>query len=79
MHPTKIECSFTITYAVITAQKTITMKTLKTIFSLLTLTLILSSCSPQAMDDDQNTNAVEDTQATGDETWQTHKGSKDTL
>ena len=80
MHPTKIECSFTITYAVITAQKTITMKTLKTIFSLLTLTLILSSCSPQAMDDEQNTNAVEDTQSrTGDETESTHNGSKDTL
>ncbi len=45
------------------------MKTLKFIFSLLTVTLFLSSCSPQALDDDQNTNAVEDIQArTGDET-----------
>ena len=52
------------------------MKTLKFIFSLLTLTVILASCTPQAMDDDQNTNAVEDTQSrTGDETTQ-NTGSK---
>lgn len=52
------------------------MKTLKVIFSLLTLTLILFSCTPQALDDDQNTNAVEDIQATGDETAHVNNGSK---
>ena len=52
------------------------MKTLKVIFSLFALTLILSSCSPQALDDDQNTNAVEDIQATGEENTTTHNGSK---
>ena len=52
------------------------MKTLKVIFSLLTLTLILFSCTPQALDDDQNTNAVEDIQATGEETHTTDNGSK---
>jgi hypothetical protein len=62
-------------HAVCTAQ-TITMKTLKFIFSLLTVTLILSSCSPQALDDDQNANAVEDIQATGDETAHVNNGSK---
>ena len=51
------------------------MKTLKVIFSLLTLTLILFSCTPQALDDDQNTNAVEDIQATGDECT-SNNGSK---
>ena len=56
--------------------KTSTMKTLKFIFSLLTVTLILSSCSPQALDDDQNANAVEDIQATGDETAHVNNGSK---
>lgn len=51
------------------------MKTLKVIFSLLTLTLILFSCTPQALDDDQNTNAVEDIQTTGDECT-SNNGSK---
>jgi len=53
------------------------MKTLKVIFSLFALTLILFSCSPQALDDDQNTNAVEDIQATGEETANTNNGSKE--
>lgn len=52
------------------------MKTLKAIFSLLTLTLILFSCTPQALDDDQNTNAVEDLKATGDEDAHPFDGSK---
>ena len=53
------------------------MKTLKVLFSLLTLTLFIFSCSPQALDDDQNTNAIEDTQAaTGDETQHTDDGTK---
>ena len=52
------------------------MKTLKVIFSLFALTLILFSCSPQALDDDQNTNAVEDIQATGGEKANTNNGSK---
>ena len=52
------------------------MKTLKVIFSLLTLTLILFSCTPQALDDDRNTNAVEDIQATGEECETTNNGSK---
>ena len=51
------------------------MKTLKTIFSLLTLTIILFSCSPQALEDD-NTNAVEDIQATGDDSDYVRNGSK---
>jgi PBP1b-binding outer membrane lipoprotein LpoB len=51
------------------------MKTVKFIFSLLTVTLFLSSCTPQALDDDQNTNTVENTQATGDDTA-VHNGSK---
>jgi len=55
------------------------MKTLKVIFSLFALTLILFSCSPQALDDDQNTNAVENIQAaaTGEETANTNNGSKE--
>ena len=53
------------------------MKTLKVIFSLFALTLILFSCSPQALDDDQNTNAVEDIQATDEETANTNNGSKE--
>lgn len=56
--------------------KTNTMKTLKFIFSLLTVTLILSSCSPQALEDEQNANAVEDIQATGDEDANVDNGSK---
>lgn len=52
------------------------MKTLKFIFSLLTVTFILSSCSPQALDEDQNANAVEDIQATGDESANVDNGSK---
>ena len=51
------------------------MKTLKTIFSLLTLTVILFSCSPQALEDD-NTNAVEDIQATGEDDTSTQNGSR---
>jgi len=57
--------------------KIYTMKTLKVIFSLFALTLILFSCTPQALDDDQDTNAVEDIQATGDETENTNNGSKE--
>ena len=53
------------------------MKTLKVIFSLFALTLILFSCTPQALDDDQNTNAVEDIQATGEENTTTNNGSKE--
>ncbi len=57
--------------------KTSTMKTLKFIFSLLTVTLFLSSCSPQALDDDRDTNAVENTQATGEEDANPFDGSKE--
>lgn len=53
------------------------MKTLKFIFSLLTVTLFLSSCSPQALDDDRDTNAVENIQATGDEDANPDDGSKE--
>ena len=53
------------------------MKTLKLISSLFALTLILFSCTPQALDDDQDTNAVENVQATGDETAHTDNGSKE--
>ncbi|MDC1265725.1 hypothetical protein N8009_02915 [Flavobacteriaceae bacterium] len=53
------------------------MKTLKVIFSLFALTLFLSSCTPQALDDDQDTNAVEDIQATGDESANVQNGSKE--
>ena len=73
---------FTKTHAVITAHKKklnpkiYIMKTLKVIFSLFALTLFLSSCTPQALDDDQNTNAVEDIQATGGENTSTNNGSK---
>lgn len=52
------------------------MKTLKVIFSLLTLTLILFSCTPQALDEDENVNAVEDIQATGDDDANVENGSK---
>lgn len=52
------------------------MKTLKVIFSLLTLTLILFSCTPQALDEDENVNAVEDIQATGDDDANVQNGSK---
>jgi len=51
------------------------MKTLKVIFSLFALTLFLSSCTPQALDDDQDTNAVEDIQATGEDDT-SYNGSK---
>ena len=51
------------------------MKTLKLIFSLLTITLFFASCSPQALEDDR-TNAVEDTQATGDDSGNVENGGK---
>ena len=53
------------------------MKTLKVIFSLLTLTIVLFSCTPQALDEDQNTNAIEDVHATGDECATVRNGSKE--
>ena len=53
------------------------MKTLKLISSLFALTLILFSCTPQALDDDQDTNAVENVQATCDECANVQDGSKE--
>nr|WP_321227730.1 hypothetical protein [uncultured Psychroserpens sp.] len=51
------------------------MKTLKLLFSLLLLSIIISSCTPQALDDNPK-NITEDTQATGDDDA-VDDGSKD--
>ena len=44
------------------------MKTLKLVFSLLTLSVILFSCSPQDDLQEDNPNAIENPQATGEDT-----------
>lgn len=52
------------------------MKIVKALFYLFTLSIIMSSCTPQALDDDQS-NIIENTQATGSENTTTDDGSKD--
>ncbi|MDB4206358.1 hypothetical protein N9773_00125 [Flavobacteriaceae bacterium] len=52
------------------------MKALKLVFSLLTLTAILFSCSPQDDLQEDNPNAIENPQATGDDTTTVDNGSK---
>ena len=52
------------------------MKTLKIVFSLVILSIIITSCTPQALDEDQN-NGIENIHATGDEDSTADDGSKD--
>lgn len=51
------------------------MKTLKLLFSLLVLSIIISSCTPQALVDDES--IIENTQATGGDDSSADDGSKD--
>lgn len=59
------------------------MKTLKFFFYLLTLSTIVSSCTPQSLDDNQtnihsdDSDTVENTQATGENGGSSDDGSKD--
>ena len=51
------------------------MKSLKLMFSLVILTITISSCTPQSLDDDPN-NIIDNIQATGDDDA-VDDGSKD--
>jgi hypothetical protein len=52
------------------------MKTVKLLFSLLILSMIIFSCTPQALDDEPN-NIPENIEATGGEDTSPDDGSKD--
>ena len=51
------------------------MKTLKLIFSIIVLSTIIQSCTPQSLNDNQ-TGVLENTQATGDDGSSNNDGSK---
>lgn len=52
------------------------MKTLKLLFSFFLLSIVISSCTPQALDEDQ-TDLIDNIQATGAEDSNEDDGSKD--
>nr|WP_321231548.1 hypothetical protein [uncultured Psychroserpens sp.] len=52
------------------------MKTLKFLFALLIFSISIFACTPQALDDDQS-NIIENIQATGAEDSNEDDGSKD--
>ena len=52
------------------------MKALKLVFSLLTLSMVLFSCSPQDDLQEDNPSAIENPQATGEDMTDIDNGSK---